>query len=119
VINSKRKGKYGELDAAECLFLETGIRLRRSSQYKASESSPDLEGFEQWYVEVKRRERLNVHSELFRAMELAGKKIPILIHRPNRKPWMITFLLKDARAIARAIADSQLPSESCPETPTD
>ena len=92
MINSKRKGKTGELEF--CNYLkDLGYEARRGQQYSGSPDSPDIvTDMDNIHFEVKRTETLSLYKALDQAKKDAGDKIPIVVHRRNGKPWVcITY----------------------------
>lgn len=91
-INSKAKGKRGELQVA-AMLREAGFKdARRSQQYAGMNDDADVVGLPGCHLEVKYREHLN----LYEAMEQSrndsnGMDIPIVVHRKNGKPWLVTM----------------------------
>ena len=59
----------------------------------------DCEGLPGIHIEVKRVEKLNIDEALEQAIrDLKAKKekrIPVVFHRKNRKPWKATMLFED------------------------
>jgi len=95
-INSKSKGKRGELEFANWLK-KKGFQAKRGQQYKGGEDSPDvicpkLKGY---HIEVKRCESLSLYRAMEQAAQDSGKKIPIVAHRRNRKEWLIVLKADD------------------------
>lgn len=102
--NSCRKGKAGEREAAHELARVLGIDARRGQQFAGSPESPDVVtslGGVHW--EVKRVERLNVKQALEQSTADAGGDCPVVLHRPNGAPWMVTVRLDDLPRLARRI----------------
>ena len=101
-INSKKKGKAGELELARKLR-EYGYDVRRTVQYngKTEEGQPDLIGLPGIHVECKRTERLN----LYEAMEQAKRdsanagEFPVVFHRRNNCEWLAVMRLDDFMTI--------------------
>jgi hypothetical protein len=112
-INSKLKGKTGELEIANYLSSK-GYKSRRSQQFCGSSSSADVLSELPYHIECKRCESLNVYKALEQAQADVKKenvfldsdaergasddqepKIPIVIHRRNRKPWLVILELDD------------------------
>lgn len=59
---------------------------------------PDLVGLPGVHVEVKRVERLNLWKAMQQAAADADRfkdGMPIVFHRQNRKPWLVTMRLDD------------------------
>lgn len=99
-INSRSKGKRGELEAAE-LIRKHGFAARRGQQFKGSPDSPDVvtsvEGF---HFEVKRTESISVYMALGQAEADAGKgEVPVVLHRKNRKDWVAILRADDLLAL--------------------
>jgi Holliday junction resolvase len=91
-MNSKRKGKAGELDFAA--FLRThGFDARRGQQYAGGLDSPDIvsTGLSAWHVEVKRVEDLNLAAACAQAARDSGGKPWVVAHRRNRGVWFVTL----------------------------
>lgn len=97
MINSKQKGKKGELEVANYLK-EKGLTARRGQQYQGSPDSPDVI-CEEWpniHIEVKRDERLNIEKAMQQSTgDSNDTSIPIVIHRKNREKWKVTMWLDD------------------------
>ena len=99
-MNSKRKGKEGELEW--CKFChERGFEsVRRTAQFcgNTGEAS-DCVGLPGIHQEIKRVERLNIHeavNQSVRDSTAAGKgSLPIVAHRKNRTDWLITMRASD------------------------
>lgn len=50
------------------------------------------------HIEVKRVERLNVGEAMGQAIRDAGRfhdGVPVLFHRRNRQPWLVTMRFED------------------------
>lgn len=93
-INSKQKGKTGELEW--CKFLkEHGIEARRSQQYCGKEGDADCVGLEGYHQEVKRVEALNINKAIDQAKRDCNGNIPIVAHRKNRSEWLVTMRAED------------------------
>lgn len=100
-INSKQKGKKGELEFAhECeKFGLTGVHRTAQTNGKLEHSLADCEGLDGIHVEVKRVEALNVDKAMEQAIDdlktKKEKRIPVVFHRKNRKPWLATAKFED------------------------
>lgn len=94
-MNSRDKGKRGELEAAH-LLQKYGYDARRGQQYSGSNGDPDVVGLPGIHLEVKRVEKLNLNNAMAQSIRDAreGEK-PIVMHRTNREPWKITMLFED------------------------
>ncbi len=95
--NSKRKGSAGERELCEVLTAAGHKAHRNDQMFKGGKNNPDVsaEGLEAYHIEAKRVERLNVHEAMKQAERDAGNKIPIVAHRRNHEPWLVTLYLQD------------------------
>ena len=104
-MNSKSKGKRGELELASKLRYYGFDGVHRSVQYngKAEEGQPDLVGLTGIHIECKRVERLNVQEAMeqavrdSKAMDLPfhDYDMPAVFHRKNDSEWLVTMRLED------------------------
>lgn len=113
-VNSKRKGKTGELELAGKLR-EHGYDVRRSVQYngKEEEGQADLLGLPGIHVECKRTERLNIYEAVDQAKRDSNGKgqIPVVFHRRNKCEWLAILPLDDFMTIYRDWEAGQTPKE--------
>lgn len=94
-INSKRKGKTGELEFAR-LCRSYGYDARRSQQYCGVNGDADVTGLPGIHVEVKRVERLQLSDAMSQSISDAKPgEIPIVAHRKNHEDWLITMRASD------------------------
>ena len=96
-MNSKRKGKRGELELARELKRH-GYDVHRSVQYngRIQEGDPDLTGLPGIHIECKRVERLNIQDAMEQAVrDHKDDEMPAVFHRKNRGQWMVTMQLED------------------------
>lgn len=94
-INSKQKGKAGELEFSN-LCKRYGFDTRRSQQYCGINNDADVVGIEGFHIEVKRVEKLNISNAMAQAIrDKAEDDIPIVAHRKNWEDWMITLSATD------------------------
>ena len=95
-MNSKAKGKRGELEFAR-LCREQGYDCRRTAQYCGNTGeAADVVGLPGIHVEVKRVERLNLEEAMNQARRDAkpGRK-PMVAHRRNDCEWMVSMRVGD------------------------
>jgi len=94
--NGNRKGKDGERELAE-YFRSRGYEARRGKQFSGGDDSPDVvHSLPGVHVECKRVENLNVIQALDQAIRDAGPgKKPVVFHRKNRTPWLVTLKAED------------------------
>lgn len=93
-MNSKRKGKRGELELAKKLQ-EYGFETRRGQQYSGI-GGDDVVGLEGIHIECKRVERLNVYDAMKQACKDAeADELPAVFWRKNKEQWLVTMALCD------------------------
>lgn len=102
-MNAKRKGSQGERELA-ALLQSRGLEARRNDQrYVGGLHNPDIAltmGGHDVHVEVKRVERLNIQEAMNQAIRDAdGQAMPVVAHRRNRGPWLVTMRLEDALGV--------------------
>ena len=97
MINSKQKGKNGELEVANYLK-KKGLIARRTQQYAGINNDSDVI-CEEWpdvHIEVKRNESLNIEKALQQSInDSKENEIPIVVHRKNREKWKVTMTFDD------------------------
>ena len=100
-INSKRKGKTGELELARKLR-EYGYETRRTAQYCGNTGdAADVVGLPGIHVECKRTESLRLYDAVDQAKRDATGKIPVVFHRKNYCEWLAIMPLDDFMTIYR------------------
>ena len=96
-VNSKRKGKNGELEICRVLK-QYGFDCRRTVQYngKADEGQADIAGLTGIYAEIKRVEKLNLYDAMAQAIHDAKNgELPTVFHRKNHCEWLVMMRLDD------------------------
>ena len=95
-INARTKGAVGEREAAAWLE-QQGFTARRGQQFAGGPDSPDVVCDEfPFHLEVKRVENSSPMKWLGKATDDAGGvKPPLILWRPNRKPWVAVLWAKD------------------------
>lgn len=120
-LNSRQKGKAGELEAAQTLRELFGWDCSRSVQHSGTQDSADLRvsSTPGLWIEVKRVERLNVPKTMATAVKQCGRKCPVLLHRPNRSQvgWMLTIRLTDLPLLAHAYDAAEGVPMAAPKVP--
>lgn len=96
-MNSKQKGNRGEREVAK-LLREKGFEYsKRGCQFQGGSDSPDVIGIKGVHIEVKREE--SGYKALDNAMDQSikdsGENVPVVIHRRNRKEWLLTVRMCD------------------------
>lgn len=95
-MNSKQKGKRGELEWAS-FCRQHGYDARRTAQYCGNTGdASDVVGLPGIHQEVKRVERLDMSGAMCQAKRDApAGKIPIVAHRRSREKWLVTMDAED------------------------
>lgn len=94
-INSRRKGKTGELSLAHELQ-KYGYDCRRSQQFCGANGDADVVGLKGIHIECKRVENLNLGKAMEQSINDAREgEMPCVFHKKNRKPWYVTMKLED------------------------
>jgi hypothetical protein len=102
-VNSKRKGKAGELDAARAVLQHLGLELRRTAQVDGKLSA-DLIGWEGVHVECKRRASIAALNHLRQAESDAKGEVPIVLMREDGDTeWVVMLRLSDLPELARRV----------------
>lgn len=97
-INSKQKGKAGELEWVKVCKANGFNAVRRTSQYCGQTGdASDCVGLPGIHQEVKRVEKLNIHDAIAQAVRDSKDKgsIPIVAHRKNHTEWLVTMRAED------------------------
>lgn len=94
-MNSRVKGAAGERELSKELK-KYGFNVRRGQQYSGANGDADVIGIEGLHIECKRVERLNIYEAVEQAQRDArADEIPVVMHRKNRKPWLVTVTLEN------------------------
>ena len=94
-MNSRMKGKAGELELAKILR-DYGFDGRRGQQYCGASGEADVVGLPGIHIECKRVEKLNLRNAMKQSKsDCREGEIPSVFHRVNREPWLVTMELKD------------------------
>lgn len=111
-MNSRQKGKRGELELAAVLRAH-GYSARRGQQYAGANGDADVVGLPGVHIECKRVERLNLDAAMAQAVRDArAGEVPVVMHRRNRGQWMATLRLEDFLRLeaGRSGADTKRPA---------
>lgn len=108
MINGRAKGARGERSAAQAWAEALGLdpaTCRRGQQFAGGTDSPDVvHPLANIHLEVKRVERGNPYQWMEQAVRDAGGKIPLVLHRRNRKDWLAIVRLSDVQGLSQVIA---------------
>lgn len=103
-INSRTKGKRGELELAAKLREMGFTRSRRGQQFKGTPDSPDIAGaVSGLHIECKRVEAVRVHDWFRQALAESGGDLPVVMHRKNKTPWLVTLQLEHVPAFCQMV----------------
>jgi len=96
-MNSRSKGKRGELDFAHYLA-DRGMPARRGQQFRGGEGSPDVvcEALPQVHFEVKFTERTDMYAWIEQALADGGEgKYHVVAHRKTRGEWLAILPMEE------------------------
>lgn len=89
-INSRTKGKMGELELAQLLRTQGHLEARRGQQYCGLDGNADVIGVKGIHIECKRQEKIFDEMWMKQAEDDARKgEIPVVIYRRNREQWKV------------------------------
>jgi Holliday junction resolvase len=108
-VNSRQKGKRGELAACE-LLRRHGFMARRGQQNAGGVDSPDIiHNIPGWHIEVKWVQALNVRQAMAQAeRDAGGVNKPCVLHKRNGEPWLVTIKAEDFLALLGGMDFSDL-----------
>lgn len=112
-INSKRKGSAGERELASVLREHGYANAKRGQQYCGYNGDADIvDAIPGIHIECKRVERLNLEAAFDQSVRDAkAGEIPVVMHRRNRRPWMITIRLEDFFRLTGKDGNGRTPTE--------
>ncbi len=100
-MNSRQKGKRGELELAKILK-NYGYEARRGQQYCGANGDADVVGLPGVHIEVKRTERFKLYDAMEQAERDAREdEIPAVFTRKNNKNWLVCMRLEDFMGMYR------------------
>jgi Holliday junction resolvase len=108
-INSRQKGKNGELELAKFLREHGFAEARRGQQFHGGADSPDCVGVPGHHIECKRVEALSLYAAYDQAVRDAGPgSVPLVAHRKNGTPhhplpWLAILSLDDYLLMVREL----------------
>lgn len=108
-MNSKSKGKRGELELAELLRHAGHANARRSAQYCGNTGdAPDIIGVDGLHIECKRAEQVRDEVFLQQAERDARKgELPVVMYRRNGEKWKVNLRLELFMLIWNELTDLQ------------
>ncbi len=106
-MNACQKGKRGEREAAKAIRQVFGVGARRGQQFSGGKDSPDvIHGLTGLHLEVKRTEKLQLWAALEQAKADAGANVPAVMHRTNRREWILILPLADVPRLAEIVMEN-------------
>lgn len=110
-MNSRDKGKRGELEAAKECSRVFGCEARRGQQYCGTAESADIvDAIPGVHIEVKRTERFQLWDAVDQANADCGDNLPVVMHRRNRRPWVFVVELDRVPEFARLVMEAMTPT---------
>jgi Holliday junction resolvase len=105
-MNSRRKGKVGEREAAKAVKEHLGWEAFRSAQ-ACGKHAADLLGVpEGVHVEVKFVARLGVMKFMEQALrDRKPEQVPVVVMRENHGEWLAMVQLKDLKILSEIITE--------------
>lgn len=109
LMNSREKGKRGELELAKYLREHGFTDARRGQQFRGGADSPDCVGVPGTHLECKRVEALSIYAAYEQACrDAAVGTIPVVAHRKNGRPhhplpWLAILSLDDYLLMVREL----------------
>lgn len=98
-MNSRNKGKRGELELARKLR-EHGFDCRRGQQYCGANGDADVIGLPGIHIECKRVEKLNIYDAIAQAKHDARPgEMPVVMLKKNNCEWLAIQPLDDWMSI--------------------
>ena len=95
MINSKKKGKSGELEVMHLLKERGYNNVRRTAQYcgnNGEEDVGDLTGLDYMHIEVKRVQNLNLYNAYLQAKrDSKNNNRHLVFHRKNNQKWLVSM----------------------------
>lgn len=109
-MNSRAKGVRGERLWRDVLREHGYMSARRGMQFSGSPDSPDVvcPELKDWFFEVKCVQALNVSQAFDKAKQDAGTKVPVLAHKKDHQPWLVTI---SADTFFAMLEDAMVPNE--------
>jgi len=106
-VNSRSKGKRGELEAAG-KFRDYGYDTHRTAQHCGMTGVADIEGVPYIHLEVKRRENLNLYDAISQAVrDHREGELPTVMWRKNDSEWLMVMRFDDWMKLYQAYEMSE------------
>ena len=121
-VNSRQKGKRGELDLCHSLISVLGWSgTRRAQQFNGNAGHADvvIPQMPGMFPECKLVNRFNLSEAMKVAVEQCRGLIPVVFHRRDREEWMVTVRLSDWRALSEMVCNATPQVQSDPTSQKD
>lgn len=120
-MNSRQKGKRVERLWRDQLREAGFLKAFRGQQYCGAAGNADVVCPElPWaHFEVKGVQNLNVLNAMKQAINDCGGKTPVVAHKKNNEPWLVTMLAVDWLELVKEsdrVVSPDLPSTTCEAT---
>ena len=122
-MNSRQKGKRVERQWRDQLREAGFLKAFRGQQYCGAAGNADVVCPElpSMHFEVKGVQNLNVLAAMKQAINDCGDKTPVVAHKKNGEPWLVTMLAADwlelVKESDRVVSEcSEDRREDCPTT---
>lgn len=107
-MNSRRKGKDGELELAQVLRKQGWTDARRGQQYSGLQGDADIIGVQGIHIECKRCESVYDEKWLAQAERDARLgEIPTVIYRRNGEQWKVLVRQDIANLVWQTLTNEQ------------
>lgn len=101
-MNSRRKGKRGELGAARALRELFGVSVTRAAQHSGKEQA-DLRGLPGLHFEVKLYSKIGACRFMDQAQAESGDDVPVVLMRENGGKWMVMVPLDELERLRQRL----------------
>lgn len=105
MVHSGDKGKRFEREVRDLFKHALNCQARRGQQFRGGPDSPDVivDCLPQVHVECKHVNRLSIYVALEQAIRDAGEKVPIVVHKADRKEVLVTLRFSDLTRLVRLV----------------
>lgn len=111
-INSREKGARFERLYASILRKHGFSDARRGQQFCGANGDPDVVGIPGVHLELKAVEALNIKKAMDQSIRDAKDgEIPVVVHKKNREPIMVTMLNDDFLKLIKGAKPWQVDSK--------
>jgi hypothetical protein len=106
-INSRTKGKRGELEFSSWIHAHWGVDARRSVQFCGRAGDADLITPLPVHFEVKREERLAIYKTVHQCLDDARGtgRVPVVAWRKNKEDWLLIVEARNMLTFAEILVN--------------